>query len=97
MKLPDGWKDYDPCCSNPNRPVECGDCGWEGFENEVHETLWQVDGLLERVSPGEILPVGTCPAGRGDTACRAWVHYTDIIVAYRLAPNVLEQIVEATE
>ncbi len=62
MTLPDGWEGYDPCGSNTGRPVQCGDCGWKGFEEEVEETIWQLGHhLMERIAPGEILPVGTCP------------------------------------
>lgn len=102
MKLPNGWEDYDIHASKSNRPVECGDCGWTGFEDDVEESIWQIDSLLERVSPGEILPVGTCPeihldSKDGESICRALVHYSDVVVAWHDAPNILEKIVEATD
>lgn len=98
--LPDGWSYHDPCGGRECRPVSCGDCGWTGFEDEVEETLWQLDGLLERVSPGEILPVGTCPAtdtpSNDGRPCRVLVHYDDVEIAYRPAPTILDKIVDAT-
>jgi len=101
-KLPRGWKEWDPHGGVARRPVECGDCGWEGFEDEVQESAFELDSILERVGPGEIMPVGSCPAIRlpshyGEPICRALVHYSDVIVAWRKKPNVLEKIVEATE
>jgi hypothetical protein len=95
------WQSYDPCGSDTNRPVVCGDCGWEGREDDVLESIWEIDSLLERVSPGEILPVGTCPeihscSKDGDYPCRALVHYSDVDVAFRKT-SVLDQIVEALE
>lgn len=97
-KLPKGWHSYDIGCSNSNRPVRCDSCGWEGLENDLDD----INDLYERVMPGEIMPAGQCAntvscSRDGEYRCGALVHYTDIIVAYRLAPNVLEQIVEATE
>jgi predicted RNA-binding Zn-ribbon protein involved in translation (DUF1610 family) len=47
--------------------VECTDCGWEGVEGDVKP----IKNLAERVSPGEICPVGECPA------CGWLVHYKD--------------------
>ena len=100
--IPEGWETYDVKGHIQRRPVECEDCGWTGFEDEVQETIWQIDSLLDRVSPGEIMPVGSCPeihldSHDGESICRAFVHYSDVLVAWREAPNVLEQIVEATE
>ena len=103
MPVPDGWQEWDPCAhgsASNNRPVQCGDCGWTGFEDDVQETIWQIDSLLDRVGPGEILPVGTCPeihldSKGGEFICRALVHYSDVEVAFRQTPGILDKIVEA--
>lgn len=99
MKLPKGWHSYDIGCSNRNRPVSCDDCGWEGLEDDLDT----IDDLYERVGAGEIMPAGQCANEvESDIAaeyvrCGALVHYSDVEVAYRLKPNILDQIVEATE
>jgi hypothetical protein len=66
--------------------------------------FYDMDDLHERISPGVQCPAGECPATVtsddphiGDHPCRSLVYYTDIEIAYRRTPNVLEQIVEAIE
>lgn len=48
-------------------PCECQDCDWEGAEADV----LPIRNLADRITPGEICPVGECPA------CGALVHYKD--------------------
>lgn len=97
-KLPDGWQEWDPCSSDRNRPVECGNCDWKGREDEIDT---YIPDLSQRVDPGMIMPVGVCPATHiftkdGNYPCGSTVYYSDIEVVYRRIPNVLEKIVEAT-
>lgn len=96
-KLPKGWEDYDIGCCDSNRPVRCDACGWEGREEDTDDIV----DLYERVMAGEIMPPGQCPgevlcSKDGASKCGALVHYTDVQVAWRRTPNVLEKIVEAT-
>ncbi len=101
-KLPDGWHHGQHTALDgvpDNRPVQCHDCGWEGREDDVERTLWEIHKLAERLDSGDVVPVGTCPAIHtdskdGDYACGALVYYSDVIVAYRRAPNVLERLAE---
>lgn len=98
-KLPKGWSSYDPKAGRDGRPVSCDNCDWKG----VAEDLDEIDDLYCRVDGGEIMPAGQCPAivvysDNGETGpCGCLVHYSDVIVAFREAPNILEKIVEATE
>ncbi|MGE3483502.1 MAG: hypothetical protein AB7L09_02100 [Nitrospira sp.] len=92
-KLPKGWKSYDPLSGAASRPVRCGDCGWIG----VAEDLDEIEDLYERVDPGQVMPPGQCPAiGPDGFACGCFADFTDVIVAFRVVPNILEQIEEAT-
>jgi len=88
--------------SVPNRPVECGDCDWKGFENDCEDGLWGISDICERLSPGSVVPVGICPAEHmcskdGGYPCGSLVYYSDVEIAYRETPTVLDQIVEAVE
>lgn len=87
---PKGWSSWDPNSGERNRPVECGCCEWKGHEDDI-EGLWECDGLHERLDPGSVVPVGEC------LACGSFAYYSDTLIAYRRVPNLLEQIVEATE
>lgn len=49
--------------------VRCQNCDWTGDENECAEL--PEDSILERVGPGETMPVGECPQ------CDAVCHYLD--------------------
>jgi hypothetical protein len=94
-KPPKGWQGWDPCSDDKNRPVECGNCGWTGREDEVDE---YIPDLSERIDAGMIVPVGCCTAPRGGTyLCGSLVYYTDVEIIYRRKPGVLDKIVEATE
>jgi len=94
-KLPRGWH------SSPSeafgfktpmdRPVACGNCDWEGIEPELGREMADLDRLWDRLSPGSEVPVGECPE------CFSLAYYTDILVAYKRRPGVLDMIVEATE
>lgn len=97
-KLPKGWEHWDIGSVNDNRPVRCDGCGWEGREDDLDEIV----DFHARVMPGEIVPAGQCPnpvmdSKDGEYDCGCLVHYTDVEVAYRWAPGVLDKIVEATE
>lgn len=48
----------------------CADCTWEGDEDDVGRTLFQVDSLAERLDPGSEVPVGECPE------CDCFAYYT---------------------
>lgn len=97
MKLPKNWESYDPCTGRERRPVSCDNCEWSGTDDELEE----IDDLECRVDPGEIMPAGQCPGqvewDDGKIGpCGCLVHFSDVIVAFREVPNVLEKIVEAT-
>lgn len=102
-KLPKGWSDYDVCMSDRNRPVKCGDCRWEGHENDLEDDgLWGIRDIYNRIDAGSVVPAGQCPAihtdsKNGDYECGALVYYDDVEIIYRRKPNILDQIVEATE
>lgn len=49
--------------------VQCQNCDWSGDENECAEL--PEEHILERVGPGETMPVGECPQ------CGAVCHYLD--------------------
>jgi len=51
------------------------------------------------LTPGDEVPVGLCPWDNEgeDATCSEFVYYSDRIVAYKRAPNILDKIVEATE
>lgn len=40
-----------------DKRCECQDCGWLGKASEVNP----ISGIEERITPGEIVPVGECP------------------------------------
>lgn len=85
-----------------NRPVECGDCDWKGFENDIDEGLWGISDLVERIDQGSIVPVGACPAqvyheNIGSYKCDAHVYYADVDIVYRRKPTILDKIVEAID
>ncbi len=73
-----------------DRPVACANCEWTGVEAECAEM--PVNSILERVSPGEIMPVGECPE------CGAVAHYSDdAVISNRLlqeACGLLNSLVE---
>ena len=94
--LPNGWSEYDPCTGNSNRPVQCDNCQWKGFEDDVPDGVWGIKDICERVDGGMIVPVGVCPAIIGDYSCGSLVYYTDVQIMYRPAPTILDKIVEAT-
>jgi len=99
MQLPKGWSYYDPLAKNDNRPVECNCCDWKGREHDLDDCAWSYDGIYQRVERGGVLPAGTCPAehiGMNRT-CSALVYFSDVIVAFKEIPNVLDQIAEATQ
>ena len=48
-------------------PCECQNCEWKGPQSDV----LPIRNLVDRIGPGEIVPVGECPA------CGALVHYED--------------------
>lgn len=98
MKLPNGWQEWDPNCSVNNRPIQCGDCGWEGFEDDIDDHY--IHDLTERIGPGDFMPYCECPQKHmcskdGEYRCGALVYYSDTIVAYHQAPTVLDEIAEA--
>lgn len=51
----------------PSAPCECSDCSWKG---PASMTV-MISDIQERVSPGEIVPVGECPK------CGCLAHYQD--------------------
>lgn len=96
-KMPKGWTVYDPNTGEQNRPVECGNCGWKGRENDIPEGLWGVSDIYDRLDAGSVVPAGECPGKEDGYLCGAFVYYADTTVAYKKVLNVLEQLVEATE
>ncbi len=108
-KLPKGWHEGQwsalsaDCSQIPqNRPVECGDCNWTGDEGDIDVMIYDCSNLFERLDAGSVVPVGECPAQvmdskDGVSVCGAFVYYTDVEIAYRRTPGVLDQIVEACE
>jgi hypothetical protein len=99
---PEGWQEWDPCCSDNNRPVECGNCDWKGRENDISDGIWGINDIYERIDAGSVVPVGVCPAVHscskdGDYPCGSLVYFSDVEMVYRRVPNVLEKIVEATK
>lgn len=100
--IPEGWQEWDPCGGDKNRPVECGDCQWEGFESDIPDGLYGISELENRIDPGSIVPVGSCPeqlvdANIGTYKCDAHVYYADVEIVYRRKPGILDKIVEAIE
>lgn len=39
----------------------CGNCGWKGTEKGLASSLFEIDSLSERITPGDEVPVGECP------------------------------------
>ena len=99
MQLPKGWTYYDPLVSEPNRPVKCDCCDWKGHESDLDNDIWLYDGIYQRIDRGDIMPAGFCPAEipKSDRLCSALVYFNDVTVAFKKIPNILEQIVEATD
>jgi hypothetical protein len=103
---PDGWVSEPYLALTPeerggDRPVECWECGWKGHESDVDMTLSDIKDLGERLTPGDPSPYGLCPSWISDDStvpatfvCSCFVYYTDIQVAYRKMPDVLDRIVE---
>lgn len=82
--------------------MECGDCQWEGFEDDIPDGLWGISSLTERIDQGSIVPVGACPCeitdkNIGTYKCDAHVYYADVEIVYRRKPGILDKIVEAIE
>lgn len=104
-KPPKGWHwgPWDALRANgykpeQDRPVYCGNCDWTGRESDITVMIYDCDNLPGRLDPGSEVPVGECPAiQRGFDLCGSFVYYNDIEIAYRRKPDILEQIVEATE
>lgn len=99
MELPKGWKSYDTNAQVENRPVKCSNCAWSGHENECEP---HITDLRERVEPGDIMPVGECPAmlyhpNIGDYRCSALVYFDDVIIAFREKPGIIDEMIEATD
>jgi hypothetical protein len=93
--LPNGWQAWDPCGGNSNRPVECGNCDWKGFEEAVDD---YIPDFAQRVDAGMIVPVGVCPATHADSKdgsypCGSLVYFSDVEIAYRPTPTILDKIV----
>ena len=91
-KLPNGWY---PSASEAhsfntphNRPVECDNCDWEGTESNLGRPFDECEDLWERLDPGYEVPAGECPV------CSCFSYYSDVQVAYRLMPNILQRIAE---
>lgn len=42
-------------------PCKCQNCDWEGTESQLGQELCNVPDLFQRISPGELVPVGECP------------------------------------
>ena len=102
MTEPKGWSTHDPCATDANRPVECGDCNWVGWEDDVDDGLWGINDLVERLDQGGIVPVGACPARIANTStgtyrCQALVYYSDVEIVFRRKPSILDKIVEAID
>jgi len=101
-KLPKGWQDWDPCGGDRNRPVECGNCDWKGFEDDIEDGLWGINDLVVRIDPGGIVPVGACPSmltheNTGTYRCDSHVYHADVEIIYRRKPSILDKIVEAID
>jgi len=102
QKPPKGWHDSTYSAfkalgrSEPDdRPVACGDCDWKGKESEVAKSLFELDHLHERLTPGDPSPVGECPADDEQGGeCGAFVYYDDIEIVYKVKPDVLEALAE---
>lgn len=102
MTVPKGWQEWDPCGGDKNRPVECGHCQWEGFENDIPDGIWGIDNIYDRIDPGSVVPVGPCPAKLTDSnigthTCQSHTYFSDVEIVYRLKPTVLDKIVEAID
>ena len=90
MRLPRGWH-YNQFAARryaqEDRAIKCDDCGWEGQESDLDDrhSLLAARDLNERLTPGDPVPVGLCPAlprGSADT-CDCFVYYDDIVIAYK--------------
>jgi hypothetical protein len=98
MQLPRGWTFYDPLAYASNRPVKCECCEWKGHESDLDESVWSYNGIYQRISPGDVMPAGTCPKSVGkNRLCSSLVYFNDVVVAFKEIPNILEQIAEATQ
>lgn len=41
--------------------VQCGNCPWEGNEDDLAKPLFEIHHLAERLDPGSTVPAGECP------------------------------------
>ncbi len=41
--------------------VRCDECDWTGAEDDMEQTLYQINHLADRIEPGGVVPAGTCP------------------------------------
>lgn len=92
-KLPKGWfisqhGAINLTKSSAERPVACADCDWKGTELTLGRQFHELHRLVERLYPGDPVPVGECPE------CGAFCYYDDVIIAYKKKPNVLEALAE---
>ncbi len=71
----------------PSAPCECSDCSWKG---PASMTL-PISDFQERVSPGEIVPVGECPK------CGCLAHYQDDTAPEWSAQRKLHDMEKAME
>lgn len=106
-KVPDGWvaDHYNALTDEErggDRPVECEECSWKGRESDVDILLHDIKDLADRLVPGGPVPYGLCPNWISDDSivpstfvCSCPVYHTDIQIAYRKMPDVLDRIVEA--
>lgn len=52
-----------------DRKCRCGNCDWTGPESKIGKTLFECDGLAERLDAGSEVPVGECPR------CECFAYY----------------------
>jgi hypothetical protein len=50
--------------------VACNNCKWSGYESQLKSQFPYIPNLLDRIFPGEEVPVGECPE------CGALCHLT---------------------
>jgi hypothetical protein len=44
-----------------DKPCECANCAWSGYESGLGKSLFEIHHLASRLSPGEETPAGECP------------------------------------
>ena len=75
--------------SDNTRAVECSNCDWTGTPGQCGEM--RPDSVLERVTPGETMPVGECPE------CGCVAHFVDRLASQQAIALLKRLVAEAPD